>query len=171
MIFLYLLLLLIVGLVLNEVINRIGEPDKESFTVNYVPTENRNITQNKPSNLNELITNPVNEYKTTLKDWKDYKRIQTDIMESNEIEGSSSTTNAKVAADLRWRIHRWSIWDFLPSLNYPYYCMVRQFNGEEVCQPITDDTSCRVGKVFKNPTECLQKLMNQSKKQTNTKPF
>jgi hypothetical protein len=162
MIFVYLLLLLISGLLLNEFINRMNDDDREEFTVNYVPTIDRNITQNKPPNLNELITKPIKEYKTELKDWKDYKRIQTEIMESNQYEGSSSNTNAKVAADLRWRIHRWSIWDFLPSLKYPYYCMVKQFNGKDVCQPLTDELNCEVGKVFKNPADCLQKLMNKN---------
>lgn len=159
MLFFYLLLLLILGLVLNEIINRINDTSSnEGFTTNYIPTQDRNITQDKPPNLNILITDPIRDYKTTLQNWRDYKRIQTAIMQSNEIEGSSSSVNAEVAADLRWRIHRWSIWDFLPSLKYPYYCLVSNFNGDQVCQPITDNINCRVGKVFKNPAECLNNL-------------
>jgi len=162
MLFFYLLLLLVFGLLLHAIVNRINDSSEEGFTTNYIPIKDRNITQDKPPNLNNLITDPIKDYKTTLQNWRDYKRIQTAIMESNEIEGSSASVNARVAADLRWRIHRWSIWDFLPSLKYPYYCLVNNFNGDQVCQPITNDINCRVGKVYKNPVECLKNIQKKN---------
>lgn len=153
----YFLLSILIAFIFYYLINRI-----EPFTMPYVPIEKRDITEKPPLNLNKLITEPKKDYNQELKDWKDYLEIQTEIRNAHEVQGTSPGINPEVAQNLRWRIHRWSMWDYLPNLDYPYYCKVQQFNGKETCQPLTNKLYCSVDSLYKTPAECLKNISKSS---------
>ena len=133
----------------------------EPFSMPYIPINDRNITRDPAENLNVEITNPKLEYNQELINWQEYIKIQTEIRNAHEVKGTNPGVNPEVAKNLQWRIHRWSIWDYLPSLKNPYYCKVQQYNGKETCQPLTDKLYCSVSNVFKSPMACLQNLQNK----------
>jgi hypothetical protein len=132
----------------------------------YVPLKKRDLTEKPVINLDKLITNPKRNYNASLKSYQDYINLQKKIRNAFEVKGSNNNINPKVASDLRWRIHRWSMWDYLPNLDYPYYCQVKQFNGKETCQPLSNKLYCSVNKLFDTPAKCLISLNNN--KNTNT---
>ena len=153
--FIYFVLSILIGIFMYYLVNQI-----EPFSMQYVPLDKRNLTETPPINYDTLITNPKKEYNTALTDWKQYLKIQTEIRNAFEEKGSDSNIHPYVASDLRWRIHRWSMWDYLPNLDYPYYCRVQQFNGKETCQPLSNKLYCSVDKLYKSPVECLKNLDN-----------
>lgn len=131
----------------------------EPFSMPYVPTHERNISSEPTTNLNLEITNPPLEYDQAIVNWQNYVKTQKQIRNAHDVKGSAAGSNPEIAQDLQWRIHRWSVWDFLPSLKNPYYCKVQQYNGKETCQPLTDKLYCSVSNIFKNPNECLQTIV------------
>jgi hypothetical protein len=130
----------------------------EPFSMPYVPTHERNISSEPAPNLNVEITNPQSEYDQAIINWQNYVKTQKQIRNAHEVKGINPGVNPKVAENLQWRIHRWSVWDYLPSLKNTYYCKVLQYNGNETCQPLTDKLYCSVNNIFKTPNECLKTI-------------
>jgi hypothetical protein len=149
----YFFVLITIATLIMRFINKI-----EPFTMPYVPTAERNISSEPATNLNLEITDPKLEYNQAIINWQNYVKTQKQIRNAHEVKGINPGVNPEVAKNLQWRIHRWSVWDYLPSLKNPYYCKVRQYNGKETCQPLTDKLYCSVNNVFKNPNECLKTI-------------
>ena len=149
----YFFVMIIIALLIMSFINKI-----EPFSMPYVPTNDRNISSEPATNLNLRITNPQFEYHQAIINWQNYLKTQKQIRNAHPVNSTTAGSNPRVAQDLQWWIHRWSVWDFLPNLKNPYYCKVLQYNGKETCQPLTNKLYCSVNNIFKNPNECLQTI-------------
>jgi hypothetical protein len=159
----YLILSIFISLFLYYVVNTI-----EPFSMPYVPLKKRDLTRKPKINLDTRITNPQKTYYASLRSFQDYINLQRKIRNAFEVERSNSSVNARVASDLRWRIHRWSMWDYLPNLDHPYYCRVTQFNGKETCQPLSNKLYCSVNNLYNSPAKCLNSLKNNKDDNTQT---
>ena len=159
----YLILSILISLFLYYLVNRI-----EPFSMPYVPLKKRDLTEKPIKNFDTLITNPQKTYYATLKSYRDYINLQRKIRNAFEVERNNMGINPSVASDLRWRIHRWSMWDYLPNLDRPYYCRVPQFNGKETCVPLSNKIYCSVGNLYNNPAKCLNSLDQNKNTKTDT---
>ena len=118
----------------------------EQFNGNYIPHSKRRHI--KKDTENNLLT------------YDNYIELEKKIRNQNEEKGLSIPI-AEVS-DLNWRIHRWSIWDYLPDINKKYYCKVQQYNGEQTCVPLSNKEYCSVENLYKKPIECLKSIKNNS---------
>ena len=121
----------------------------EQFNGNYIPQSKRGYQEKKKNNIKKSIYNPILNYEK-------YVKIEKKIRDHHQEEGSSIPL-AEVA-NLNWRIHRWSMWDYLPKINKKYYCKVQQYNGEDVCVPLSDRQYCSIDNLFNKPIDCLKSL-------------
>jgi hypothetical protein len=92
--------------------------------------------------------------------YDDYIKIEKKIRNKHKEKGSNVPL-AEVS-DLNWKIHRWSMWDYLPDIKKNYYCKVEQYNGEEVCMPLSNKQYCSIDKLFEKPIDCLKSIKNES---------
>ena len=91
---------------------------------------------------------------TTYGDWVD---LQRGFRDSNAVKGQDDYRQKPlVTDDLRWRIHRWTLWDYLPDLDKAYYCRATQRDGTDECVPLTNKQYCSVGNLYKTAGECIQ---------------
>jgi len=116
----------------------------EQFNGNCIP-HSKPI---KKDNKNDVLT------------YDNYIKLEKKIRNQNKEKGSSIPL-AEVS-DLNWRIHRWSIWDYLPDINKKYYCKVQQYNGEHTCVPLSNKEYCSVENLYKKPIDCLKSIKNNS---------
>jgi hypothetical protein len=119
----------------------------EQFNGNYIPQSKRgyqekNIQKKQPHN-------PILNY-------DNYIQLGKKIRNQHQDTGSSMPL-AEVS-NLNWRIHRWSMWDYLPDIKKKYYCKVQQYNGEDVCVPLSDKQYCSIDKLFNKPIDCLKSI-------------
>jgi len=107
---------------------------KERFT-NYKDNDNKNMS------------------------YKDYIQIERNIMSIfNKKDKSLALKYYKeVPKNLRWKIHRWSMWDYLPNLDYPYHCRINTYLGDDRCIPISNKEYCSIGNLYKTKLECVNK--------------
>ena len=91
--------------------------------------------------------------------YKDYIQIEKNIMSifNNKDKSLALKYYKNVPKNVRWKIHRWSMWDYLPSLDYPYHCRVKSYYGDEKCVPISNKLYCSVGNLYKTKLECTNK--------------
>ena len=159
----YLILSILISFFLYYLVNTI-----EPFSMPYVPIKKRDLTTKPKINLDTRITNPQKTYHASLRSYQDYINLQRKIRNAFEVELAHSNINPHAASDLRWRIHRWSMWDFLPKLDHPYFCRVTLFNGKETCQPISNKLYCSVNNLYNSPAKCLNSLNNKKNDNTQT---
>jgi len=88
--------------------------------------------------------------------YKDYIQIEKNIMSIFDQKDKSLSLKyyKKVPKNIRWKIHRWSMWDYLPSLEYPYHCRIKSYYGDEKCVPISNKQYCSLGNLYKTKLEC-----------------
>ena len=134
----------------------------EHFEVPYRTESSRDLTSKQRINDNKLITRYKKDYVQTLNDYDDYTELQRYLRDVNEVKGSNPYTTPKVTKDLRWNIHRWSMWDYIKDWNYPYYCKVREYNGNEKCIPLTKKRYCTINRLYTDPYKCLTSLKKYS---------
>lgn len=120
----------------------------ETFNGNYIPQSKRGY-QEKKKYIKKSMYNPLSNY-------DNYIKLEKKIRNQHQEQGSS-IPQAEVS-DLNWRIHRWSMWDYLPDINKKYYCKVQQYNGEDVCVPLSDKQYCSIEHLFNKPIDCLKSL-------------
>jgi hypothetical protein len=98
-------------------------------------------------------------YKDKNMSYKDYIQIEKNIMSLfNKKDRSLSLKYYKtVPKNFRWKIHRWSMWDYLPNLDYPYHCRIKTYLGKDKCVPISNKVYCSVGNLYKTKLECTNK--------------
>ena len=116
----------------------------ETFYGDYIPQSKRSLKKK---------IYPLSTY-------KDYIKIEKQIRNRHQDKGS--TIPLAEVSDLNWKIHRWSMWDYLPDITHKYYCKVRQYNGQEACVPLSDKQYCSIDNLFKKPIDCLKSIKNDS---------
>jgi hypothetical protein len=122
----------------------------EPFNGNYIPKSKRGYQKkihSSKSNYNNYY--PISTY-------NDYVELEKKIRNKHQEKGTDMPF-AQVS-DLNWRIHRWSMWDYLPNIDKSYYCKVQQYNGEDVCVPLSDKQYCNIGNLFSKPIDCLKSI-------------
>lgn len=135
----------------------------EHFEVPYRPEASRDLTSKEKPNADNLVTRYKKDYVQTLADYDDYTELQRYLRDKNEVKGSSVATTPEVQDNLRWNIHRWSLWDFIKDWNYPYFCRVLQYNGSEQCIPLTRKRFCTINRLYKDPYKCLKSIKKEKK--------
>jgi len=159
----YLILSILISLFLYYLVNRI-----EPFSMPYIPLKKRDLTEKPIKNFDSLITNPQKTYYSTLQSYRDYINLQRKIRNAFEDKQNNSGINPMVSKDLRWRIHRWSMWDYLPNLDNQYYCRFPQFNGKETCVPLSNRLYCSVSNLYKTASQCLNSLNHNKNTKTDS---
>ena len=110
-----------------------------------------------------LTTRYKRDFVQELKDYNDYTELQRTLRDKNWVKGSDSTEiNPEVSDNLRWNIHRWSMWDYIKDWDYPYYCKVLEYNGSEKCVPLTKKRFCTISRLYTDPYKCLKTIKKQS---------
>jgi hypothetical protein len=93
---------------------------------------------------------------TTYGDWVN---LQKKFRDASEVKGRDDYRQKPLVTDnLRWRIHRWTLWDYLPDLDKAYYCRTTQRDGNDECVPLTRKQYCSVGNLYKNAGDCIRGL-------------
>jgi hypothetical protein len=106
---------------------------------------------------------PYKNYKNeTNMTYNDYIDIEKNIMSlfDNKDKSLSLKYYKSVPKNMRWKIHRWSMWDYLPSLDYPYHCRIKTYHGNDKCVPISNKEYCSIDNLYKTKFECLNKKIN-----------
>lgn len=131
----------------------------EPFTTDYIPTAQRDLTTDEPKNLNRLITEPKADYVRNLRDYNDYLSYQTYLRDKNWTVGSSPNEQpSNVKNDINWKIHRWSIWDYIKDWKPKYFCKAQQFNGTTQCVPLNNKGDCSVNNLYTDAYKCLKSI-------------
>jgi hypothetical protein len=107
----------------------------------------------------EPFANPEKETYGDNLSYDDYIQIERNIMNffDKKDKGLSLKYYKNVPDNMRWKIHRWSMWDYLPNLDYPYHCRIKTYHGNERCVPISHKDYCSIGNLYKTKLECENK--------------
>jgi len=91
--------------------------------------------------------------------YKDYINIEKNIMSLFDKKDKSLSIKyyKSVPKNMRWKVHRWSMWDYLPDLKYPYHCRINTYHGNDKCIPISNKQYCSIGNLYKTKLECLNR--------------
>lgn len=143
--------------------NTINTTNKNETKIKYSREKDRDITSKPMKNKKSLVTEYEKDYVQTLNNYSDYINYQTYLRDTHEVKGSNGEINPKVVKDLRWNIHRWSLWDYMGNIDYPYYCRSLQYNGNQKCIPLTKKRYCTIDRLYKDPSKCLKDIEKYKK--------
>jgi len=182
-IFYIFLFMIIGGILLVKLVQSIDPAYQESFETatggSYIPEQNRGklprLEEVDISDIADIadIASKQNPQPNTppLATYGDWENLQRKFRDASAVTGSTDFARQKplVTDNLRWRIHRWTLWDYLPDLDTAYYCRAMQRNGSEECVPLTQKQYCSVGNLYKTAGDCIQGLNREyTGESTNT---
>lgn len=127
----------------------------------YIPLQQRN----KQSDI--IPTPPLMPVPHRFTSYDDYVKFQQILRDKNmDTPSEPPEEGASVVQDINWRIHRWSLWDYIPDIQNAdaYWCRSQQYDGGERCIPLSKKRYCRQGYLYKDASKCLSAIQRKSKK-------
>lgn len=149
--------------IINSVFKNVQEhmSDIPKITKQYIPSHERN-------RQTEIIpATPLIHVPHRFTSYDDYLKFQQILRDKNmDTPSEPPAEGANVVSDINWRIHRWSLWDYIPDLQNAntYWCRSQQYDGAERCVPLSKTQYCRQGYLYNDASKCLLSIQTSKKK-------
>jgi len=149
---------------IQEHMSDIQKPPELNAQNQYIPLQQRN----KQSDI--IPTPPLMPIPHRFTSYDDYVKFQQILRDKNmDTPSEPPEEGANVVQDINWRIHRWSLWDYIPDIQNAdtYWCRSQQYDGAERCIPLSKKRYCRQGYLYNDASKCLSAIQRKSKKINN----
>jgi hypothetical protein len=147
--------------VFKNVQEHMSDIPKTNVQKQYVPLNKRNRT------TDIIPTPPLMPIPHRFTSYDDYVKFQQILRDKNmDTPSDPPEEGASVVQDINWRIHRWSLWDYIPDIQNAdtYWCRTQQYDGAERCVPLSKKRYCRQGYLYNDASKCLSAVQQTSKK-------
>ena len=163
---------IIVGsIIMNSVFKNIQEHMSDIHKppeLNATQTQNQYIPLQQRNKQSDIIpAPPLMPIPHRFTSYDDYVKFQQILRDKNmDTPSDPPEEGASVVQDINWRIHRWSLWDYIPDLQNAdaYWCRTQQYDGAERCIPLSKKRYCQQGYLYKDASKCLSAIQHKSKK-------
>lgn len=151
---------IIINSVFKNVQEHMSDIPKTNVQKQYVPLNERN------RKTDIIPTPPLMPIPHRFTSYDDYVKFQQILRDKNmDTPSEPSEKGANVVTDINWRIHRWSLWDYIPDIQNAntYWCRSEQYDGTEQCIPLSKKRYCRQGYLYNDASKCLLSIKPSKK--------
>ena len=142
----------------------IPKPNTSKTSKQYVPLNERTLK------TDIIPTPPLMPIPHKFTSYDDYVKFQQILRDKNiDTPSDPPEKGANVVPDINWRIHRWSLWDYIPDIQNAntYWCRTQQYDGAERCIPLSKKRYCRQGYLYNDASKCLSSIQISKKNKSN----
>jgi hypothetical protein len=160
--------ILISIIIMNSVFKNIQEHMSDIPKLPEINAKKKYIPLHERNQQTDIIpTPPLMPTPHRFTSYDDYVKFQQILRDKNmDVPSDPPEEGANVVKDINWRIHRWSLWDYIPDIQNAntYWCRSQQHDGAERCIPLSKKQYCRQGYLYNDASKCLLSIKKSSSK-------